>query len=164
MKDWSVSLGQSGTNLCCCEGPWWSFFLNWIVEARCCTTLFKWKGKKYNFHDIPLPTWITWKDEDFGETNLDEYLGDFGNVIHQYIIWPIQQWCWSKRRSDWMVPVPWTLLKPHQPEDTVKWVEETITEWAKDDAEREAKDRDLATAAAGDSNPGSDSIQSEVRS
>jgi hypothetical protein len=132
------------------------------VEIQCCTPLIIWKGKEYNLHDIPLPKWITWTDEEFGETNLQEYLGDVGNIFHQYIIWPIQQWCWKQRTSDWMVPVPWVLLKPHQPKSTVDWVEKTIAEWTEWEAKEKA--RDLATAAESNTDPGSDPQQPEVYS
>jgi hypothetical protein len=161
MKDWGVGVGKDSTSLCCSEGPWWTYFIDWLVEARCCTTLFKWKGVKYSLHDIDLPKWPTWNSE-YGQMNPYDYIGDVGSVIHSYVIWPIQEWCWKHRKSDWMVDVPWEQLKPHQPADTVKWVEETYAEWAKYDAEKEAEERALTAATQSNSDAGSDSKQSEV--
>src|SRR5271168_1748305 len=113
MKSWGVSIGKDSTHLHLEEIPWYSLIIDEYLQPLCCLVLLRWGKKEYTFHDVPLPRWPTWIDEDGNRTHLKEQFGDLGCIMHLYLIDPIWQWSWKQHIRDFSVPVPWETLKPH---------------------------------------------------
>lgn len=131
MKLFSVCLDKEGTYVSCEEAPWYIHLINEIAMGACCWTLFKWKGKKYSMHDIPLPNWpkifyIFNDDPEDERYSPSEMYGDLGAMIGQWLM-DSTQWAWT-RTERWNVPVPYELLKPHLDEETKRWIEEALAE------------------------------------
>lgn len=148
MKIWSISVGglekiegqPLATHIHCEDMPWYCYIIEQIQFNFCCWPIFWW-GKSYTLHDIPLPTWPSWIDKEDGEKmNLNRAWGDFGCLIHYYLLGGFWQWSWKKAKC-WSVPVAWVILKPNQDEETIKFVEESFEQhikWEKEEAEENA--------------------------
>ena len=168
MKTWCISVGGFGghcpgqimdTFVHLSEMPWYVWLIDKVFGAICCTPIFWWK-RTITLHDIPLPSWPSWKDEDFGPTNPANYYGDIGCAIHTSIVMPITGWCWHRTR-DWSVPVQWDQIKDKLNQHDREWVEEEFIrhiQYLKEEAEEEARER------AEQSGPGCNTQQPEVDS
>jgi hypothetical protein len=152
MKRWGVSVGglqpmegqAQATHLQCEEMPWYVYFIDEHLTSFCCWPIFYWAGKKYTFHDITIPSWPTWTDKEGYTLNPKEYWGDFGGILHVYFITPVYEWCW-KRTKSWSVPVPWSLLKPHQSSHTIDWVEKSFADHIEWQKEKQSDSSDTGT-------------------
>lgn len=161
MKTWCVTVGNDGTHLMCEEMPWYALLIDEHINDICYMVLLHWKDKKIDLHDIQLPKWIPWIDEDHVVTNLQDYYGDLGCFLDVLVLNPVWQWSWKKRIRSFSVPVPWELLKPHVDTSTIGWVEEILSEqkrWKEEAA------RDLATAGTDNPDPGDNTVEPQVGS
>lgn len=128
MKLFSVCVGNEGTLVECEEAPWYIHLIDHIALTACCWTLFKWNGKKYDMHDIPLPNWpkifrIFDDDPEDERYTPKEMWGDLGGLIGNWLLEHIAPWSF-KRKKGWCVPVSYQLLRPHLDAEIVKWIDE----------------------------------------